>query len=73
MLAEGKHKIKALRQRLAAVNACASSAMLVMDSALKIKKSMQRMLHVAMRNNKKAMKNVERTSKHLGDSLKEVR
>ena len=73
MLAEGKHEIKALKQRLAAANARASSATLVMDSALEIENSMQTMLDIAMRNNENAKKNVERASEHLGDSLKEVR
>ena len=73
MLAEGKHEIKALKQRLVAANARASSAILVMDSALEIEHSMRTMLDVAMRNNENAKKNVERASEHLGDSLKEVR
>ena len=73
MLPEGKHEIKALKQRLVAANARASSAMLVMDSALEIENSMRTMLDVAIRNNENAKKNVERASEHLGDSLKEVR
>ena len=72
MLADGRHEINAIRQRLAAANARASSATKVMDSACKVEESSQRMLTIAIRNGENAKKNVDVARDQLTSSREEV-